>query len=779
MGIKASQEGLEKIEQARINKGWKKQDLVWYQLAGTSLSVLKRFLRGTEVRQDNFISLCKEVGIEDWKSIADLTPSSSHLNTPPSPNLYNPHTWVGREDLINELLDKFNQNTRILWLTGISGVGKTALGKCLAFKVIENKPSFHWLSILIPDNQLSDFATGSRNILEELGEKNIDPQEMNDPKRLCDRLFNKLKSKSYWLQIDGVEKLIDANNFHDPYWLTFFERCLTTSEFSSRLVVTSQVLPEKMWQWENTDDYKYSWYYYSLKGLKEHEILDFFEKHLCITLDSLAKEGKNILTDIGKIYEGHPLVLEVIAGEIRQDYGNDVTEYWEVNKQEFEQVERELLSDRLSPAFYNEELQKRIRQRIETSLKQLSDNALNLLKRSSVYRRSVPKNFWQEMLWESSEKEKENAYSQLSDRTLIEKEKGLIRQHNLIRDIAYDLLREDIEIWKAAEQKAAEIWIDNLSESLKTLFQNSHEKNWSFLPEDISGEPIDQLIIFKKNTISDLTYLGFIIEAYNHFFEANCYEESATALFLVDRFWYRWGNINNLLNYINKLESKKVTLPPQIIIRKARCFRDKGEVEKAIEIAENIKKSNSDQDIIVSAVADEIIGSCYSISSDHNKAIEAYEEALKKHRLKDNMKGISSTYGNIGDAYFELNDLEKAIENYKEASKKTENDYYLCRNLGRIGKVYIKQNKYKQAIEIFKNNLIKITKNKDKNLLKNSLDIAKIRLHLGKAFIGDKNFSQAKEVLELAQETFRVQNVEKFLKECQELLLKIQQNDYE
>ena len=38
-------------------------------------------------------------------------------------------------------------------------------------------------------------------------------------------------------------------------------------------------------------------------------------------------------------------------------------------------------------------------------------------------------------------------------------EMNLIRQHNLIRDIAYDWLREDEAVWKVAEIKAAELWL--------------------------------------------------------------------------------------------------------------------------------------------------------------------------------------------------------------------------------------------------------------------------------------------------------------------------------
>lgn len=71
--VKASPEGLERVDRARIRKKWRKQEKAWADLAQTSVSTLKRFLGGEAIQADIFENLCKAVGIDDWESIADLT----------------------------------------------------------------------------------------------------------------------------------------------------------------------------------------------------------------------------------------------------------------------------------------------------------------------------------------------------------------------------------------------------------------------------------------------------------------------------------------------------------------------------------------------------------------------------------------------------------------------------------------------------------------------------------------------------------------------------------
>ena len=69
--VRASEVGLQRVDQARRKKQWNKYEKAWYGLANTSASTLKRFWSKKPIQADIFESICKAVGIEDWEEIAD------------------------------------------------------------------------------------------------------------------------------------------------------------------------------------------------------------------------------------------------------------------------------------------------------------------------------------------------------------------------------------------------------------------------------------------------------------------------------------------------------------------------------------------------------------------------------------------------------------------------------------------------------------------------------------------------------------------------------------
>ena len=75
--VRLSKEKTKMVNQARIRKGWNKTEPAWHDLAGVSLSTLKRFLNGEGVTIANFRSLSEVVGIKDWYSLIDWEQSDS------------------------------------------------------------------------------------------------------------------------------------------------------------------------------------------------------------------------------------------------------------------------------------------------------------------------------------------------------------------------------------------------------------------------------------------------------------------------------------------------------------------------------------------------------------------------------------------------------------------------------------------------------------------------------------------------------------------------------
>ncbi|BAZ18641.1 NB-ARC domain-containing protein (plasmid) [Calothrix sp. NIES-4071] len=70
--LKLTSDGYKRVDKARQSRGWNKTSPDWKQQCGISQSTLSRFLNKKPISLQNFISVCKAVGIEDWQSIADF-----------------------------------------------------------------------------------------------------------------------------------------------------------------------------------------------------------------------------------------------------------------------------------------------------------------------------------------------------------------------------------------------------------------------------------------------------------------------------------------------------------------------------------------------------------------------------------------------------------------------------------------------------------------------------------------------------------------------------------
>jgi serine/threonine-protein kinase len=69
--VKASQKGLELVEEARTQKKWSKANPAWCQRAATSQSTLKRFWQGEKIQKEHFIAICEAIGL-NWEDVAEV-----------------------------------------------------------------------------------------------------------------------------------------------------------------------------------------------------------------------------------------------------------------------------------------------------------------------------------------------------------------------------------------------------------------------------------------------------------------------------------------------------------------------------------------------------------------------------------------------------------------------------------------------------------------------------------------------------------------------------------
>lgn len=457
--LRASKKGLQIVDQARKMKGWNKQAAIW----GEELHDLKRFWRFIPIDRDRFVGICKAVGIEDWEAIVDNSQASQPTST--GEFFAYDDAWVGREQLIAKLTQKVQERCRLLFLVGITGIGKTALAEKLAVELQSNWLQGDWSKFhqenFENEQQANDFASVAIRLLEKWGEQ-IAPDDRKDTQRLLYRLVKHLRENRYLVVIDSLENIMEGNeeegwnDFKDEWWVKFFESLLAAESCQSRLILTSQDLPRQI-----PERYKNFWDCQTLSGLTASERLELFEKTgLEIGTDSA---NRPYLERIGAAYEGHPLALRVIAGEIgdKPFYGN-VVGYWNKYGHEIEEVEKAIeeaktqgitasADDQWQLDRYTCKLRKNVRERLEKTfgrLKQDMLNAYRLLCEASVYRCAVPEEFWLSHLedWDCDEDEQEVALLALRDRYLVEEvvenNQFLLRQHNLIRSVALEHYKE-------------------------------------------------------------------------------------------------------------------------------------------------------------------------------------------------------------------------------------------------------------------------------------------------------------------------------------------------
>lgn len=452
MGIRASKQGQETFKQARKKKRWNQDADTLLTTSDVQRSTVQALEQGRNIKQENFVALFKAVGIENWEKWVDNSATqASYMEF----SVYG-DGWVGRETLIDELSNKVRGSCRVLLLVGITGIGKTALAERLVKELrgdwTEHRDNFE------DNNKASDFANVAQQWLEKWGE-NVSKEE-SQPEQLLRRLVKRLRENRYLILIDSIEYLLTGNeddgwgDFADEWWGKFFVSLLAEPSCQSRFILTSQDLPTKF-ETAECDLYNNRWYRQLLKGLKIPEQVAFFQK---AELDGDLELPHSPLRVIGEVYDGHPLALRTIAGEIKGSYGGKVRAYWKENSRYIEEVKEAIDKarnegivkgdeDRWQLASYTKVLRRKVNERIEKTFERLKndvDDAYFLLCTASVYRCKVQESWWLSHLEYRgySDEQQKSAIQNLRERYLVEdggiddEDERLVGQHNLIRSVA-------------------------------------------------------------------------------------------------------------------------------------------------------------------------------------------------------------------------------------------------------------------------------------------------------------------------------------------------------
>ena len=325
---KASSQGLEKVKQAALKKGWRKTSPAFLDAACVSAATLKRFWRGVAISLDSFSSICQAVNIgfeqvlenENALIISDSGDAITPSATQPSENR------PSRQNLRHSLYAQLLNPARILAITGLPGIGKKTLARSIASDLADD--GYACINLSCEPTVPLTLAAIAHTLSKASAPSNF---AFN-----FSELQNRLASQKYLFVINHFEHLLESaldakGNLQSNIWRNFFQSVLETNEYASRFLLISEDVPNEicLLSWRIPE----RWHLCALAGLTPPEQLDLFQSTGIATDTTLdnreTAELNRCIVEIGLAYAGHPLALQTIAHDIARNFQNDVTTYYE------------------------------------------------------------------------------------------------------------------------------------------------------------------------------------------------------------------------------------------------------------------------------------------------------------------------------------------------------------------------------------------------------------------------------------------------------------------
>ena len=376
VSLRASQRGLQIVDQARKKKNWTKRSAAWYAAALVGEAALKKFWSRVPIERDHFESICRAVGVENWEEIVDNTtepipPPSLPDSTKDWGEAPDVSVFYGRHEQLTTLEQWIvKDHCRLLVLLGMGGIGKTALCVRLTEQIQDEFEYVIWRNLC--------HAPPFEAILADLISFLSNQQETQAD---LSRLVNYFRSSRCLVVLDEADAILRPGNCVGQYREGYEDygellRRVGEERHQSCLVLTTREEPREIPLQKGDRRPVRSLPLPSLEEAAAKEILR--EKDLFYEEEKWQR--------LIKLYGGNPLALRLVSTTIQDLFGGSVSNFLEKNTIVIGNDFRQILEQhfvRLS------ELEKKIMYKLAIhtepiSLAQLAENISSTVSKSEI-----------------------------------------------------------------------------------------------------------------------------------------------------------------------------------------------------------------------------------------------------------------------------------------------------------------------------------------------------------------------------------------------------------
>lgn len=420
--MKVSPKYITQVKAAMKRSGYPSQQALATEL-GFSRPTVNNFLNGKPIDYLNFVEISEKLNL-NWQEIVSLEDFADNIPSPTPTFTHTQYNWgdapdisffCGRETEKN-ILEKWIvlDNSRLVVLLGMGGIGKTALSVHIARKISDKFEYIIWRSLRNAP-PITDILTILIRFLSNQQEIDL-PQSLDNQ---ISKLIEYLRNYRCLIILDNAESIMynSENGQYREGYQGYGELIKRLGETLHRscLLLTSREKPRELAILEGDTLPVRS---LPLKGLQNSECEAIF-KSTGVFLSTTDSQNKELINRCG----GNPLILKIIANNIKDIFDGNIEEFLRQNTLAFDDI-RSLLDEQFNPL---SELEKQVMywlaiEREPISTQELRDNIIPSVSPIKLL----------------------EALKSLGNRSLIEKSAGSFTQQPVVMEYILDRLIEHI-----------------------------------------------------------------------------------------------------------------------------------------------------------------------------------------------------------------------------------------------------------------------------------------------------------------------------------------------